>query len=183
MRLGDLSAAVFAGATLMAPIAARAQAPEANPDLDRIRQLLDTPTPLRDTVETTPPTFRASVTEDRVDISRFWGEPDAVSATVRPSGGPWHHEFVNMVTPDEFKGYGGIFTNGEKAALATQAMGSALLFEYLPRAISGAITETRQRAARREVRSALEEFYQAHPGTRPSAPAPDPALAVGRQRP
>jgi len=107
MRLGDLSAAVFAGATLMAPIQARAQAREANPDVDRIRQLLDTPTPLRDAVETTPPTFRASVTEERVDISRFWGEPDAVSPTVRPSGGPWHHEFVNMVTPDEFKGYGG----------------------------------------------------------------------------
>jgi len=179
MRLGDLTAAVFAGATLIAPVPARAQAPDTNPDLDHIRLLLDTPSPLRSAVETTPPTFRASVTEDRVDIGQFWGERDAVSPLVRPSGGPWHHEFVNMVTPDEFKGYGGIFTNGEKAALATQAMGSALLFEYLPRAISGAVTETRQRAARREVRSALEEFYQTHPWTRPSTPAP----AVAHERP
>ena len=181
MRLGDLSAAVFAGATLMAPMPARAQAAEANPDIDRIRQQLDTPSPLRDAVETTPPTFRTSVTEDRVDIGRFWGEPDAVSPRVRPSGGPWHHEFVNMVTPDEFKGYGGMFTNGEKATLATQAMGPALLFEYLPRAIAGAITDTRQRSARREVQSALEQFYDTHPGTRPSAPSPDPAIA--RHRP
>jgi hypothetical protein len=72
-----------------------------------------------------------------------------------------------MVTPDEFKGYGSIFTNREKAALATQAMGSALLLKYLPGAIAGAITKARQRAARREVQFALEELYLTHPGTRP----------------
>ena len=101
-----------------------------------------------------------------------------MSPIVRPSGGPWHHEFVNMVTPDEFKGYGAIFTNREKAALATQGMASALLFKYLPAAIGAAITDTQRRAARREVQSALDEFYDTHPGTRPSAPAPGPIAGV-----
>jgi hypothetical protein len=169
MRLGDLSAAVFAGAALLAPLAAGAQTPEATVDLERIRQELDAPSPLRDTVATTPATFRTSVTEDRIDIGRFWGEPDARSPWVRPSGGPWHHEFVNMVTPDEFKGYGAIFTNGQKAGLATQGMMSGLAFRYVPAAIAKAVSRTRTRAATREVELALEEFYATHPGTRPPA--------------
>ena len=49
------------------------------------------------------PTFRVSVTE-KVDIWKFCGELEDVSAMVRPRGGSWHHEFQDMVTPDEFKG-------------------------------------------------------------------------------
>ncbi len=70
------------------------------------------------------PTFRTSVTE-RVDIWKFWGEPDEVAAYVRPNGGTWHHEFQNMVTPDEFKGYGGILGNGEKLQLAATSLAFA----------------------------------------------------------
>lgn len=169
MPLRDLAVAVLAGATVLAPASARAQTPDAAADLERIRQRLDTPSPLRDTVEATRPTFRTSVTEAPTDIRQFWGEPDAVSARVRPSGGPWHHEFVNMVTPDEFKGYGGILTNGEKAGLATQGLLSALVFQYLPGAIAGAIKQARERAAKREVQLALEEFYDLHPEARPAA--------------
>ena len=171
MRVRVGAVAVLAGATLSAAVAARAQAPDAA-DLERIRRRLDTPSPLQDTVGTARPTFRTSVTEERIDLRPFWGEPDAVSPNVRPSGGPWHYEFVNMVTPDEFKGYGAIFSNGEKAGLATQGLLSALAFKYLPGAIAGAIRQARERAAAREVQLALEEFYLTHPGTRP-APAPE----------
>jgi hypothetical protein len=169
MRVRARAVAVLGGALLLAPLASRAQTTDAA-SLERIRQRLDLPSPLRDTVGTVP-TFRTSVTEARIDIRQFWGQPDAVSPWVRPSGGPWHYEFVNMVTPDEFKGYGGIFTNGEKAGLAAQGMLSALVFKYLPGAIAGAIKETRERAAKREVQAALEEFYVTHPGTRPAPPA------------
>jgi hypothetical protein len=170
MSLGRPAVLVLAGVTVLAPVPVRAQAPAAATDLDRIRQRLESPSALRDRIEIADtPTFRVSVSEDAVDIRRFWGEPDAVSPTVRPSGGPWHHEFVDMVTPDEFKGYGAIFTNSEKAALASQAMASALLFQYLPGAISSAVTHLRERAAKQEVQLALEEFYDAHPGTRPTA--------------
>jgi hypothetical protein len=173
MPLRDLVVAVLADAALLAlaPVPARAQTRDPAADLLRIRQRLETPSPVRDTVETTaPPTFRTSVSEQAVDLRLFWGELDAVSPRVRPSGGPWHHEFVNMVTPDEFKGYGGIFTNGEKSALASQAMLSGLVFHYLPGAIAAAVKQARERAARTEVLLALEEFYLTHPGTRP-APA------------
>jgi hypothetical protein len=168
MHVRARAVALLAGAVLLAPAVTRAQGPDAA-DLERIRQRLDVPSPLRDTVGAAP-TFRTSVTEPRIDIQQFWGELDAVSPWVRPSGGPWHHEFVNMVTPDAFKGYGAIFTNGEKAGLAVQGMLSALAFKYLPGAIAGAVKQTRERAAKREVEQALEEFYVTHPGTRP---APD----------
>jgi len=170
MSLWRPAIVVLAGVNALAPVPDGAEAPGPAADLDRIRQRLESPSALRDTVETTdPPTFRTSVSEDAVDIRRFWGQPDAVSPIVRPNGGPWHHEYLDMVTPDEFKGYGGIFTNGEKATLASQAMVSALLFQYLPAAIGSAVTHMRERAAKQEVQLALEEFYEAHPGTRPAA--------------
>ena len=103
--------------------------------------------------------------------TRTHGEYVDAVTWVRPSGGLWHHEFVNMVTPDEFKGYGAIFTNGEKAGLAVQGMLSALAFKYLPGAIAAAVKQTRERAAKREVAEALEEFYVTHPGTRPAPEA------------
>ena len=166
--------AVAQSAVAPAAGGAAAQAPVDPADLERITRSLETPTPLRDAVVEAPPTFRVSVSQEGVDMRRFWGEPDAVAGWVHPSGGPWHHEFVNMVTPDAFKGYGAIFTNGEKAALASQAMMSALMFQYLPNAIAKAVTATRERAARTEVRLALEEFYAVHPEARPAAAAATP---------
>ena len=57
--------------------------------------------------------------------------PPAVSAMVRPSGGTWHHEFQDMVTPDEFKGYGGILSNGEKLQLAATSLAFAGAMQLL----------------------------------------------------
>lgn len=170
MSLGRPAAVVLAAATVLAPLPARGQATDAAADLQRIRRQLEASSPLRDTAEATEqPTFRISISEESVDIRRFWGQPDAVSPWVRPSGGLWHHEYVDMVTPDAFKGYGAIFTNGQKAGLATQGMLSALAFKYLPGAIATFVRETRERAAKREVQAALEEFYVTHPGTRPAS--------------
>ena len=167
MRLCGGAAIVLAGAALLAPVPARAQTPVPVTNVDHVRQQLDTPSPLRDTVEMTPPpTFRVSVSEDRVDISRFWGAPDAVSPMVRPSGGPWHHEYVNMVTPDEFKGYGAIFTNSEKAVIARQQVLTALAWQYLPVAITKTKKALAERAAKAEVQRELEAFYTLHPEAR-----------------
>ena len=182
MRLCGGAAIVLAGAALLAPVPARAQTPVPVTNVDHVRQQLDTPSPLRDTVEMTPPpTFRVSVSEDRVDISRFWGAPDAVSPMVRPSGGPWHHEYVNMVTPDEFKGYGAIFTNGEKMQLAATSLAFAGAMQLLTAGIGKAkeaLDDRAKRKARIEVQSALEEFYQLHPEVRPASTPPAPATPV-----
>ncbi len=158
--------AVAQSAVAPAAGGAAAQAPADPADLERITRSLETPTPLRDAVVEAPPTFRVSVSQEGVDIRRFWGEPDAVAGWVHPSGGPWHHEFVNMVTPDEFKGYGAIFTNSEKAAIARQQMMTALAWQYLPVAIAKTKKALAERAAKAEVQRELAAFYTLHPEAR-----------------
>jgi hypothetical protein len=158
--------AVAQGAVAPPAGSAAAQAPADPADLERITRRLETPTPLRDAVVEAPPTFRVSVSQEGVDIRRFWGEPDAVAGSVHPSGGPWHHEFVNMVTPDAFKGYGAIFTNNEKAALASQQMMTALAWQYLPVAIAKTKKALTERAAKADVQRELAAFYTLHPEAR-----------------
>src|SRR5687768_3093198 len=76
------------------PVAPGAAAPASAADLARIKRRLDAGTPILDAVSTTPhvPTFRTSVTE-RIDIWKFWGDPEDVASFVRPRGGTWHNEF------------------------------------------------------------------------------------------
>jgi hypothetical protein len=142
-------------------------------DLARIKRRLDAGTPLLDAAMTRP-TFRTSVT-GRVDIWRFWGEPDAVSAFVRPHGGSWHHEFQDMVTPDAFKGYGGILGNGEKLQLAATSLAFAGAMRLLGIGVQqakDALHDRTVRKAKEEVQRELEAFYQLHPEARPAAAAP-----------
>jgi hypothetical protein len=142
-------------------------------DLARIKRRLDAGTPLLDSALTRP-TFRTSVT-GRVDIWRFWGEPDAVSAFVRPRGGNWHHEFQDMVTPDAFKGYGGILGNGEKLQLAATSLAFAGAMKLLGMGVQQAQEALHERAVRKardEVQRELEAFYQLHPEARPASAPP-----------
>jgi hypothetical protein len=55
-----------------------------------------------------------------------------------------------------------------------QALISALLFRYAPRAVASAVEQSRRRAARSEVRLALDEFHARHPEARPAAAAATP---------
>ena len=75
-----------------------------------------------------------------------------------------------MVTPDEFKGYGAIFTNSEKAVLARQQMLTALAWKYLPVAIAKARKALTERAAKAEVQRELAAFYTLHPEARVGTP-------------
>jgi hypothetical protein len=147
-------------------------------DVSRIKRGLDTPTPLLDAALNGPaPTFRTSVTE-HVDIWKFWGEdPAAVAAAVRPNGGTWHQEFQNMVTPDEFKGYGGILSNSEKLQLAATSLAFASALKLVGIGVQqakGALHDRTVRKAKEEVRQELEAFYALHPEARPAAPATPP---------
>jgi hypothetical protein len=144
-------------------------------DIRRIKRRLTTGTPLLDSALTRP-TFRTSVTE-RVDIWRFWGEPDEVAAYVRPRGGSWHHEFQDMVTPDAYKGYGGILGNGEKLQLAATSLAFAGAMKLLGIGVQQAkeaLHNRTVRKAREEVQRELEAFYLLHPEARPAAPATPP---------
>jgi len=169
-------AAAQAGSTA-APAATPAPAAPP-PDLSRIKRGLDTPTPLLDSaLNAPPPTFRTSVTE-HVDIWKFWGEdPSAVAASVRPNGGTWHQEFQNMVTPDEFKGYGGILSNGEKLQLAATSLAFAGVMKLIGIGVQQAKEGMQNRSVRKakeEVQQELEAFYALHPEARPAAPATPP---------
>ncbi len=160
------------------PLAADERRPTPT-DVARIKRRLETADadPRRGASTAPAPTFRTSVTE-HIDIWKFWGEPDEVAAYVRPSGGTWHHEFQNMVTPDEFKGYGGILGNGEKLQLAATSLAFAGAHEA---ARDRACSRPRRRLARSDARKAKEEvqreleaFYALHPEARPAAAATPP---------
>ncbi len=157
--------------------AAPADPSPADPDLARIKRRLGAETPLRDAATHAPvPTFRVSVTE-KVDIWKFWGEPDEVAAYVRPRGGTWHHEFQDMVTPDEYKGYGGILGNGEKLQLAATSLAFAGAMKLLGIGVRQAkqgLENRAKRKAKEEVQQELEAFYALHPEARPAAPATPP---------
>lgn len=148
-------------------------ADEASRDLARIKRRVRTETPLRDAAEQVPeaPTFRTSVTE-HVDIWKFWGEPDAVAAYVRPRGGSWHNEFQNMVTPDEFRNAAG-FGTGEQLQLAATSLAFAAAMKLLGMGVQQAKQASHNRATRRakeEVQRELEAFYALHPEARPVTP-------------
>jgi hypothetical protein len=151
-------------------------------DLARIKRGLSAPTTVRDAAQHTPATtFRISVTE-HVNIWKFWGEdPSAVAAMVRPSGGTWHQEFQNMVTPDEFKGYGGVFSNAEKLQLAATSLAFAGAMQLIGagvRQAKEALDDRAKRKAKEEVQRDLEEFYQLHPEARPPATPLAPSAPV-----
>jgi hypothetical protein len=166
-------APVPAGAEAQPAPPAPPPAGEASPDLARIKRRLNTATPLRDAADHVPeaPTFRTSVTE-HVDIWKFWGEPDAVAAYVRPRGGSWHHEFQNMVTPDEFRNAAG-FGTGEKLQLAATSLAFAAAMKLIGMGVQQAKQASHDRATRKakeEVQRELEAFYALHPEARPVTP-------------
>lgn len=165
-----VSAAVPAPASGQPAASAASPASTTHADVDRIKRLLAADTPLLESALSRP-TFRTSVTE-RVDIWRFWGDPEHVSAFVRPRGGTWHHEFQNMVTPDEFKGFGGGFGNGERLQLAATSMAFAGAMKLLGLGVQQAkqaLHNRTVRQAKEEVQRELEAFYLLHPEARPAA--------------
>jgi hypothetical protein len=169
-----------APAPATSPASPSATSPETPPPLDaaelaRLKRKLATETPIFEAAINAPtPTFRVSVSE-KVDIWKYWGDPAEVSAFVRPNGGTWHQEFQNMVTPDEFKGYGGVLSNGEKLQLAASSLAFAGAMQLLGagvRQAKDALARRAQRKAKEEVAAALAEFCAANPAACPAAPTP-----------
>jgi hypothetical protein len=182
-------AALFA-VVLASPAVAQSQPPAASPsgpgapgapaaapvsaaDLARIKRRLESGTPILDAVATAPhvPTFRTSVTE-RIDIWKFWGDPEEVASFVRPRGGTWHNEFQAMVTPDVLKNGGAGLGNGERLQLAA----TGLAFQGAMKLIGIGVQQAKEalhnrtvRRAKEEVQRELEAFYQLHPEARPAA--------------
>jgi hypothetical protein len=144
---------------------APAAAPATEADLARIRRALDRlPSPLSESLEYPEDvTFRVSVTRKRFDIFEFWGEPDtAVGSYVRPKGGPWHHEFQQMVTRDEFKNYAPLSSSEQLQLAASSAAfaGAMALLGMGLRALENVARRRAEAEAREQVRRELEQFLR-----------------------
>lgn len=144
---------MFATLALLALTAQVGQTPVAGESLERIRRKLAEPPP-RLTVETdlsdiTRPKFRLSIEAFRpLFLDKPWESDDtAAPSYVRAPHPLYHQEFLNMVTPEEFR--------------AGTAVGGIELLA-LARAFKEQLREARERRARERVRKELKEFKAAN---------------------
>lgn len=125
--------------------------------LDRIQKALSK-TPILRFDRNNKPIFRVQVFGEKPTIEDILG-PDFAKGPV-PYGGMTHQEFLNLVTPEEFKGYAG-YTNEEGMQLAA----TSFLFQWALQKAIKKYNETQderaREAARREVIDALNELEKA----------------------
>jgi hypothetical protein len=102
--------------------------------------------------------FRVEVFAKKPTVEDILG-PDYLKGPV-PYGGLTHHEFLNMVTPNEFKGYS-IFTNKEGMMVAATSLAMQWALMKAIDKLKDAQTERAKEAARREVLEAMNELEAA----------------------
>lgn len=139
-------------------LAQSASAETADPaQIERIRQALTE----TKAITLTPPTraegavFRVTV-RGRKPERPLWDDSSATPSYVRPWFRYYQHEFLEQVTPEEFRG----------ATLYPIGINVLQLAEYLVKGIKTAKRKQAEANAREEVRQALEELLacRANPG-------------------
>ena len=125
-------------------------------DLDKIQQALSRPPAI--TTKSDRPVFRVEVFAPRPTIEMILG-PDYLRGAV-PYGGMTHNEFLNMVTPVEYRGYS-MFTNGEGIAIAATSIALQWAVMKAVDKFKEARDARAQEAARREVIEAMNELEAA----------------------
>lgn len=124
--------------------------------LDKIQQAVSRPPAIRTTVNR--PTFRVEIFAKKPTIEDILG-PDYLVGPI-PYGSMTHQEFLNMVTPAEYRGMG-VFTGGEALAVAATSVGLQWTLMKAFDALKNAETERAKDAARREVLAAMNELAAA----------------------
>ena len=123
--------------------------------LDRIQEAISRPAASRTTAGR--PTFRVEVIAKKPTIEDILGE----GYLVGPTPGPMtHQEFLNMVTPNEFRGMG-VFTGGEALTVAATSIGLQWALSKAIDKLKDAKTEHAKEAARREVLDAMNQLAEA----------------------
>lgn len=124
--------------------------------VDKIQKALSRPPAIK--TPTDRPVFRVEVFARRPTIEDILG-PDYLRGPV-PYGGMTHQEFLNMVTPVDYRGYS-MFTNKEGLTLAATSM--ALQWAVLKAVdkLRDARDERALEAARQEVLAAMNELEAA----------------------
>jgi hypothetical protein len=102
--------------------------------------------------------FRVEVFAKKPTVEDILG-PDYLKGPV-PYGGMTHQEFLNMVTPNEFKGYS-IFTNKEGLMVAATSLALQWALMKAIDKLKDARNERAKEAARREVLEAMNELEAA----------------------
>jgi hypothetical protein len=127
--------------------------------IERIQRALSIPPALRLSGDT--PVFRLEVFGRKPTIKDFIGT-DVFKGPV-PRGSAAHQEFLQMVTPDDVRGYAA-FSNTEGIAVAISSFTNAMLLSATQRAIRKYRAAARGReteAARQEVAAALAALERA----------------------
>ena len=124
--------------------------------LEKIQKAISRPPAIQPTTDRL--VFRVEVFAKKPTIEDILG-PDYLRGPV-PYGGMTHQEFLNMVTPNEFKGYS-IFTNKEGMIVAATSVALQWALSKAIDKLKDARTERAKEAARREVMDALNELEEA----------------------
>jgi hypothetical protein len=151
------------------PVAVRAQEQTARPANGTAEEEIELPVSLariKEGIAREPairaqekrPVFRVEVIAKSPTIVDILG-PDYLTGPA-PYGGMTHQEFLNMVTPVEYRGYS-MFTNTEGLTVAATSL--ALKWAYLKAVdkLKEARTERAKEAAKKEVLEAMNQLEEA----------------------
>jgi hypothetical protein len=141
-------------------------APAVNADelpvsIEHIQRALNRPPAIRISEQRT--IFRVEVFGNKPTIEEILGRDYLKGPTPAPAGGMTHQEFLNLVTPEEFRGYAS-YTNKEGLQIAATSFATAIAMQAVQSAwkrLQAARKEQEREAARREVEQALEALRKA----------------------
>ena len=108
--------------------------------------------------DTTRPVFRVEVIAKKLSIIDILGKDYLIGPV--PYGGMTHQEFLNMVTPVEYRGYS-MFSNTEGMMVAATSVAMQWALLKAVDKLRDARTEHAKEAARKEVLDAMNELEAA----------------------
>jgi len=122
-------------------------------DLGKIQKAISRPPAIQ--TKSDRPVFRVEIFAKKPTIEDILG-PDYLKGPV-PYGGMTHQEFLNMVTPVEYRGYS-IFSNKEGMIVAATSLALQWGLMKAIDKLKSAQSERAKEAARREVMEAMNEL-------------------------
>lgn len=125
--------------------------------LDRIQRALSRPRAIKP--ESNRPVFRVEVFSPKPTIEDILGEDYLIGPV--PYGGMTHGEFLNMVTPSEYRGFS-MFTNKEGMTIAATSLALQWALMKAVDKLKSARDERAKDAARREVLDAMNQLEEAN---------------------
>jgi len=105
------------------------------------------------------PVFRVDVEREKIDIQAILGKESLLRGAV-PYGGMTHQEFLDLVTPNDVKGYAA-FSNGQGAIVAATSIALQWALQKALDTYKKAKDAREREAARKEVDEALEALRKA----------------------